>query len=46
MQVQKEVGQHHDDAIPSVERHRMTKNALPNLRITNGFAERHGLIRY
>jgi hypothetical protein len=33
MQVQKEVRQHHHDAIAPIERHRMPEDALPNLRL-------------
>jgi hypothetical protein len=41
MQVQKEICQHHDDAVASVNRHRMSENAFPDLRIAEVFAQGH-----
>jgi hypothetical protein len=38
VQVQEEIGQHHDDAIAPVDRHRMPKDAFPNLGFSNDFA--------
>jgi hypothetical protein len=38
MQVQKEVGEHHDDPIAAIDRHRMPENALPDLGFGNDFA--------
>ena len=43
MQVQKEVRQHHNDAVTSIHRHRVPKDALPDLRIPNDFSERRHL---
>jgi hypothetical protein len=40
MQVKKEVGQHHDHAITTVYRRRVAEDALPDLRVSNNFAER------
>jgi hypothetical protein len=37
MQVQKEIREHHDNSIAPVNRHRMTKDALPNLGFGNDF---------
>jgi hypothetical protein len=31
MQVQEKIRQHHHDAIPAVNRHRMAEDALPDL---------------
>jgi hypothetical protein len=41
MQVQEEIGEHHDDPIPPVERHRVTEDALPDLGVADGFADGH-----
>jgi len=39
MQVQEEVGKHHDDAVASIDRRRVPDDALPNLRFADDFAE-------
>jgi hypothetical protein len=45
VEMQKEIGEHHDDAITPVDRHRMPKDALPDLRFVNDFAKAgHGLL--
>jgi hypothetical protein len=39
MQVQKEVGQHHHHPISTVGRHRVTKNAFPDLIFCDLFGD-------
>jgi hypothetical protein len=41
MQVQKEVGQHHHNAIAAILGHGMAEDALPQLRLTDHFANGH-----
>jgi hypothetical protein len=41
MKMQKEIRQHDDNPIPPVKRHWMPEDALPDLRITNCFADGH-----
>jgi hypothetical protein len=45
MQVQKEVREHHHDAIPPIDGHRMPENALPNLRVAYRIAESHDRVQ-
>ena len=41
MQMQKEVRQHHDDAVTAIHRSGMPKNTLPNLRAADVITNRH-----
>jgi hypothetical protein len=43
--MQKEVGEHHHDPIPPVERHRMPEDALPDLGVADRLADGHELVR-
>jgi hypothetical protein len=38
MKVQEEIRQHHHNAVAAVNRHRMPKDAFPDLRFSNEFA--------
>jgi hypothetical protein len=41
VQVQEEVGEHDDDAVPPIVRRRMPEDALPNLRVANVITDGH-----
>jgi hypothetical protein len=40
--VEEEVGQHHHHTVPTISRHRVAENALPNLVIRNLVGDGHG----
>jgi hypothetical protein len=44
MQMQEEVRQHHHNSIAAIQRHWVTKDAFPDLRVANRVAERHGVL--
>jgi hypothetical protein len=44
MQVQKEVRQHHHNAIAAILRHGVAKDALPYLRLADHFTNGHRLL--